>query len=36
MNPPVPDAQHLQSRKTVGTIAGMLCMNHGQPREGSL
>ena len=36
MNQLVPDAQHLQSRNTVGTLAGMLCMNHGQPREGSL
>ncbi len=36
MNQPVPDAQHLQSRKTVGTIAGMLCMNHGQHIGGSL
>lgn len=36
MNQPAPDAQHLQSRKTVGTIVGMLCMNHGQAMEGSL
>jgi predicted transcriptional regulator YheO len=26
----------LQSRNTVGTIVGMLCMNHGQAMEDSL
>ena len=36
MNQPAPDAQHLQSRKTVDTLAGMLRMNHGQSMESPL